>query len=182
MHCIRAAVACLALPLVGCGRLLTVEIDTEATTTIEGGTVLEAVVGDLGFGGFLAIDVTDNETLKNQGVEPGDLVAVALRALTLEAEDGDGDLAFIEEIEVFAEAPDLDAVQVAWADTFESGDALVAMNIPDVDLVDYATSAQMTLRSEARARRPTQTTRVRARATLEVQATVRGAARQAGAR
>ncbi|MBL8618149.1 MAG: hypothetical protein JNM72_21230 [Deltaproteobacteria bacterium] len=175
----RALPLLLALPAAGCSRLLTIEVEGQSSATIEGGTILEQLVGDLGFSSFLSMDITEEEELKNQGVEPGDLVRVELTALTLEVVEGDPDLRFIESLLVSAEAPELPTIAVAGADDFPEGEALVALDVMGVDLVDYATSAKMTLRTEAEARRPDQTSRLVARYTLEVEATVRGAAKQA---
>jgi hypothetical protein len=177
----RALPLLLALPAAGCSRLLTIEVEGQSSATIEGGTILEQLVGDLGFSSFLSMDITEEEELKNQGVEPGDLVRVELTALTLEVVEGDPDLRFIESLLVSAEAPELPTIAVAGADDFPEGEALVALDVMGVDLVDYATSAKMTLRTEAEARRPDQTSRLVARYTLEVEATVRGAAKQAKA-
>lgn len=172
----------LTLPLLlttGCSRLLTIEVEGESAATIEGGTILEQLVGDLGFASFLSMDITEEEELKNQGVEPGDLVRVELTALSLEVVDGDPDLRFIERLTVSAAAPDLPTVDVAAGGDFPAGEPMVELNVLGVDLVDYATSAKMTLSTEAEARRPDQTSRLVARYTLEVEATVRGAAKQA---
>ncbi len=175
----RALPLLLVLPAAGCSRLLTIEVQGESSATIEGGSILEQLVGDLGFAGFLSMDITEEEELQNQGVEPGDLVRVELTALSLEVVEGDPDLRFIERLLVSAEAPDLPTIAVAGADTFPEGEPRVALDVLGVDLVDYATSAEMTLRTDAEARRPDETSRLVARYTLEVEATVRGAAKQA---
>ena len=173
-----AALPLLLLGATGCSRLLTIEVEGESAATIDGGTILEQLVGDLGFSSFLSMDITEEEELQNQGVEPGDLVRVELTALTLEVVEGDPDLRFIDSLLVSAEAPGLPTIAVAGADDFPEGEALVALDVIGVDLVDYATSTQMTLRTDAEARRPDQTSRLVARYTLEVEATVRGAAKQ----
>lgn len=175
----RALPLLLALPAAGCSRLLTIEVQGESSATIEGGTILEQLVGDLGFASFLSMDITEEEELQNQGVEPGDLVRVELTALSLEVVEGDPDLRFIDSLLVSAEAPGLPTLAVAGADDFPEGEPKVDLDVIGVDLVDYATSAEMTLRTEAEARRPDQTSRLVARYTLEVEATVRGAAKQA---
>lgn len=175
----RALPLLLALPTAGCSRLLTIEVEGQSSATIEGGTILEQLVGDLGFASFLSMDITEEEELKNQGVEPGDLVRVELTELTLEVVEGDPDLRFIDSLLVSAEAPELPAIAVAGADEFPEGASLVALDLMGAELVDYATSTKMTLRTDAEARRPDQTSRLVARYTLEVEATVRGAAKQA---
>ena len=41
----------------GCSSLLTISIEETATTTVEGGTVLEDLLGDLGFEEFVTMDL-----------------------------------------------------------------------------------------------------------------------------
>ena len=71
----------MLLWLVGCSSLLTISIEESATTTVAGGTVLEDLLGDLGFDEFVTMDLTSSEELKNQGVEPGDIAESALTLL-----------------------------------------------------------------------------------------------------
>ena len=71
--------------LLGCAELLTIEIEQTAVTVVESGTLLEDLIGDLGFSGFVSMDLTDSEELANQGVEPGDITGAKLVLLQLTA-------------------------------------------------------------------------------------------------
>ena len=99
---------------IGCAAidsLLTIEISESSQVTVEQGTVLESLLGDLGFGDFISMDLTQSQELVNQGVEPGDIERVTLTLLELEAlEPNDADLRFIEQMEVSASAPEHEIV------------------------------------------------------------------------
>jgi len=165
----------ILLLLTGCASLLTVKIDGSATTLVEKGTLVEVLVGDLGFEELVRMDLTDEGELANQGVEPGDLVSVELIEFELEALSGSPDLAFIDRLGVTIEAPELPEVEIASQDEFPAGEALVEMELTGAELVDYAVSQALTLRTEVEAERPDQDTEVEARYVFRVQATLRGA-------
>ena len=59
---------CFAFALAACGGLDTFTIEQTAQTTVSGASILEQLAGDLGFGDLATFDVTENETLANQGV------------------------------------------------------------------------------------------------------------------
>ena len=168
----------LILLLPACGNLLTIDIEETSKTTIEQGTLLEDLIGDLGFGGFAQMDITDNQTLANQGVQPGDLESVKVVSLVLEAVDGDTDLSFIDALSFSATAPDVDTVVIGDQTDFPVGEAIVEMNLYDVDLVDHAVSESMTITTDVSAGRPTADTTVKATFTLRIKATVQGARNQ----
>lgn len=172
----------LWLTLLGCSKLLTVQIEGTATTEVEGASLLEDLIGDLGFDSLVSMDITEAEELANQGVEPGDLVSVRLVGFDLEITEGDPDLSFIDAMAVSVTAPDLDEVEIAVQDEFPEGQALVEMELLDVDMVDYAVSQSMTLTTSVEASRPSEDSVIEARYVLEVEATLQGAARQASNR
>lgn len=167
--------------LAGCkGTVLTrIDIDGAATTTVQGATLLEQLVGDLGFDDFVSMNLVESEELANQGVEPGDIEEARLVSFELEAVDPVGaDLSFIDEMTLTVESPDLDTVQVAAADAFPEGEALVAFAVSDVDLTDYIVSESMTLGTDVTGQRPDDTTTVEARYVIEVGVTLQGATRK----
>lgn len=165
-----------AVCLSGCGaQIATLHVEDSVTTTVEAGTLLESLVGDLGFGDWLNMDVTDSAELANQGVEPGDLREVRLEAFSLTASAPDGaDLAFLDTVALSVGAPDLDTVRIAHAGPFPAGQAQVDFTIDDVDLTPYAVSQSMTLTTEVTGRRPDVDTEVTAAYTLAVGVTTRG--------
>lgn len=164
----------------GCSSLLTIQIEDSATTTVQGASLLEDLIGDLGFEELVSMDITDNEELANQGVEPGDLVSVQLVAFDLEILDGDPDLSFIDTMTVSLSAPDLAEVDLAHQDDFPEGQPVVGMDLLAVEMVDYAVSQSMTLKTDVDAQRPDQDSVIEARYVLAIEATLRGAVKQAG--
>ena len=158
------------------GTLLSIDVDGEAETVVEQGTLLEDLVGDLGFGDFLDMDVTSASELQNQGVQPGDIQDVALTFFFLEATGPTGaDLAFLESVELFVASPDLPRVRVASALEFPEGEARVDFTVDDVDLTDYVVSQSLTLETEITGQRPSEDTTVRAAYRLSVGVTSQGA-------
>ena len=176
----------LPLALVGSflacrGATLThIEVGDSDRVTVEGGTLVEELLGDLGFEGFTQMNLVDAEELKNQGVEPGDISSAQLISFELEAiRPADGDLSFFESFEVRVEAPGLPAVQIARADDFPEGSAVVSFDVEDVDLTEYVVSESMTLTTDIVAGRPDDETVVKATYLLDVGVTLQGARKQA---
>lgn len=159
--------------------LFTLRIRDEATTTVPRGTVLEDLVGDLGFGEFLAMDLTQRQELRNQGVEPGDIAIAELTAFSLRAVGPDGaDLAFLESMSLYVEAPGLPEVLIASADDFPEGEAEVIFELTGEDLTPYVVSQSMTFTTEVRGSRPDVDTEVAASFEVEVGVTRQGACNQ----
>ena len=167
----------LCLMLFACGAtLLTIEIARETTTRVEGGTVLESLLGDFGLSDFIAMDFTSAQEIVNQGVEPGDINEVRLSLFQIEVTSPeDGDLSFIESLELFVEAPNLPRVRVAYQDVFPEGVMLVDFNFDDVDLTDYVISEALTLTTESTGTRPDSDRDLTIRFALDVAVTFQGA-------
>jgi hypothetical protein len=167
---------------IGCGAidsLLTIEISESSQVMVEQGTVLESLLGDLGFGDFVSMDLTESQALSNQGVEPGDIERVTLTVLELEAiEPEGGDLSFLESMTFYVSAPDVEEALLASSPGFPQGEALVVFDREDIDLTPYVVSESMTIGTDVTAQRPEQDTLVEARFTVEVQATVQGVKNQ----
>ena len=180
---VRAVLSPLASAIlwIGCdGSLITIPVEQRAETTVAAGTILEDLLGDMGFSDFLAMDIVQSEELQNQGVAPGDVQDVRLVALSLEAKSpGGSDLSFLSSVEFWVEAPDLPRARVASAIAFPEGQAHVAFTIDDLDLTDYATSQSMTLTTEVTGHRPDEDTLVEAVIELDVGVTAQGACRAA---
>jgi hypothetical protein len=162
----------------GCeGGLFTIHVEEEAETTVPAGSLLEQLLGDLGFEGFLDMDVTASEELRNQGVEPGDVQDVRLESFDLSTV-GQGDLAFIESLDVYVSAPDLDEVLVASVAGIPDGATYVALTVEDVDLTAYVVSRSMTFTTDITGHRPEEETTVKAEISLAVGVTGQGACHQ----
>lgn len=166
--------------LLACGSLTTIDVQQSASATVEQGTILESLLGDIGFSDFVSMDLTESQELQNQGVEPGDIQEVYLRELSLTVKSPDGgDLSFFNSMEVYVEGPGLPKQLVAWQDTFPEGEGKVSFELEDVDLTDYVVSESMTLSTEVDAHRPEETTEIKATFSVEVGVTAQGACNQA---
>ena len=161
------------------GGLFSIELEESAQTTIAGGTLLEDVLGDLGFEEFVTVDITASEELQNQGVQPGDIVNVTLTGFEMSVlEPADGDLSFFEEITVYVEANALPRVRIASLDTFPAGQQYVTFNLDEVDLTDYAVSQAMFIETEVTGRSPDEDTTIKADIIIDVGVTSQGACNQ----
>jgi len=58
----------LLIPLATCSGLDNFQITETSESTLSGATIFEQLIGDLGFGEWLNLDLTQNEKLANQGV------------------------------------------------------------------------------------------------------------------
>jgi hypothetical protein len=160
----------------GCqGRLFSISYGDADVTVVEAGTLLEDLLVDFGFEGFVSMDVVSSQELQNQGVSPGDINGVALVSLSLEALDGQGDLSFIDDLQVYVEGPGLPRARVASSGSFPDGQALVALDVEPIDLTDYVTSQQMTFTTEVSGRRPDADTTVEITFELDIGVTGQGA-------
>lgn len=156
--------------------LLTIEVRDVAETTVARGTLVEEFVGDMGFGDFVSMDVTSSSELQNQGVSDGDIRDVRLEEFRLAVVAPDGaDLDFLQEVELYVAAPDLDRVRVAIATDFGPGVTEVMFEIDDVDLTEYVISESMTLETEVTGNRPDEDTDLEAEYALSVGVTGQGA-------
>lgn len=163
------------LPSCRDGVLTTIQLDGEATTRIEGATILETLAGDLGFESFISMNLVESEELENQGVEPGDIRNARLAGFELEAvSPQDADLSFIDDMLIFVSSPDLAEQPIAGADAFPEGATRVAFEVEDVDLTDYIVSESLTIGTDVTGRRPEEATEVQARYRIEVGVTLQG--------
>lgn len=154
--------------------LLRIDLDDSVRTTVPAATPVEVVLGGLGFGDLVAMDLTEAEELRNQGVEPGDITTAFLMDFTLSVVSPEGeDLSFIDTMALYVEAPGLERKLVAEAADFEA--ASVSFDLTDVDLADYIVSESMTLSTEVDARRPSRETVLKADYVIEVGVTAQGA-------
>ena len=157
-----------------------IEVDGADRVTVAAGTVIEELLGDLGFEEFAQMNIVASEELQNQDVQPGDISSVLLVSFELEAEQPeDGDLSFFETFSVYVEAPGLEPVLVADAVEFPEGQPVVSFDVYDVDLTEYVVSESMTLSTDIVAGRPAEETVVKASYLLDVGVTLQGAKNRA---
>jgi hypothetical protein len=162
--------------LLGCG-LLRFEVTQEASTVVEGVGLLGGVLGALELGGLDDFDVTVEQELEDQDVEPGDLRSVRLTQLTL---TGDPELGFLSGLDVYVSADGLEEVLVATIDDVPDGQTTAELRLLDANLADAVIAGGMTFRLEASGEAPEVDTTVDAFVAVEVEATAKGACRAAG--
>lgn len=158
-----------------CDGLTSFNIDGSTTTEVPAGTLLEALVGDVGFSDLLNMDITENTEMQNQGVGPEDIREVRLTSFRLVVVEPNGaDLSFLQSMTLSVEAPDVAKVRVASADSFPEGVGTVDFDLDDVDLAPYAVSQSMTLTTDVNGRRPDEDTTIRAEYEMSIKATLKG--------
>lgn len=161
------------------GQLFNIRVDGDGTATVPRGTVVEELVGGIGFDEFLSMDLTEQQELQNQGVEPGDIARAEMIVFSLEAIDPEGaDLSFLESMSLYVEAPDLPRVLLASASDFPEGTARVEFDLTGEDIADHVVSQSMTFTTEVEGRRPDQATEVLATYAVRVGVTGQGACGQ----
>lgn len=177
MRLVSRASAFVVLTLLACGGLDIIDIEESSTTTVQGGNILQQLVGNLGFSSFTAMDITANEELKNQGVDRQDIDSVKLTALTLKiVSPASGvDFTFLDSIEFYVEAPGLPLQLIARGGSFQPGLRTVGLDVEDVDLADYAASGTMSITTNASGNQPSEDTTIEATVKLEVDVNVDGA-------
>ena len=169
------------LTLITCGdQIDNFTITEEASTTVSRASVLESLaevlLGDLGFGNFLNIDLVQNETLANQGVERHQIDSVKIDSLILEiTEPASGqDFEFLEEIEFFVQADGLESRRIASGGPFASGLERVGLNVDDVELAPYVTADSMDITTRVTGRRPQRETTIKGTMELGVDVSLTG--------
>lgn len=162
--------------LLGCDVALTdIAIAGQSQTTVQAGTVVEDLLGDMGFDEFSRMDLTQAEELQNQGVAPGDIASAALTSFVLSAQSGEPDLAFVESMRLAVAAPGLNELDLAWGDTFPEGEPVVEFQVTGTDITDHLVSESMTLTTDVTAHRPATDTVIQADWTVVVGVTTQGA-------
>ncbi len=174
----RSSLIVFFLPIaITCGGLDNFLIEEQSRAVIQRGSVLEQFVGAAGFDDFATVDITQNQSLANQGVERHQIDSVKILFVTMTVVDPAGqDFSFIDSMEFFVEAPGLPKVSIATGGPFAADATTVELTIPDTELADYAASESMNITTQARGRRPEQDTTIDANIMLDVDVNVEGAA------
>jgi hypothetical protein len=166
----------LLIGLITCGGLTHITVSQTASATIPGASLLESLVGDVGFGGFANFDITQSQELKNQGVKREQIDSVKIQSLTLEitAPPSGQDFTFLESIAFFVDAPGQPQKQVAHGGPFTAGATSISMTIDDVELAPYATATSMTFTSKVTGKKPKTETVVLAKVILGADVNIGG--------
>lgn len=172
----RVAFASIAVSLAMCSSLDTISISETSQSTIPQGSVLEQFVGDLGFGEFFEMDLSQNQELRNQGVEKHQIDSVYLTSLELTiTTPQDADFTFIDTLEFYVESEGLPRQRIAYGGPFDVGVNTVSLSLDDVDLANYVAAATMQVTTEAEGRRPAEDTTISAALGFAVDVNVGGA-------
>ena len=166
----------LFIILTGCGGLTRFTVTQSATATIPGATLLEMLVGDVGFGSLVSFDITQSQELKNQGVKREQINSVKLQTLTLDITSpmSGQDFTFLDSIRFVVDAAGQPQKQVAHGGPFAQGAKSISLTIDDVELAPYATAPSMTFSTAVKGRRPASETKITAKVVLGVDVNVAG--------
>jgi len=122
------------------------------------------------------LEIVIAEIEDTQGIGREDISAAELTWMTIEVLDPpEGDFAFVERIEIFAESPGLGRVRVAHTDGAPGGVRVIELDTDGVDLRDYIAAPHVTLTAVFDGTSPATNVHVGATANLNIGATVRGA-------
>jgi hypothetical protein len=172
---ISVGIALLALVLWGGCSGLHVDVEQTGRTVIPAGSVVQELLGGVGFGQFSDMDITHDEAIENQGIEPGDIDEARVTEFRLDAADPPGaDLSFIDDMQIYVEAPDLPRVLVASQSDFPEGADSVSFDLEDVDLTEYVVSQSLTITTEVSGRSPDAETTIDAMVEMRVGVTQQG--------
>jgi hypothetical protein len=162
--------------LVTCGGLTRVSATQTATATIPGGSLLDVVTGDLGFGNLGNFDISQSQEFKNQGIKREQINSVKLKSLTLTiTSPANGqDFTFLQSLAFFVEAPGVEKKEIARGGPFTAGAKEVSLTLLDVELAPYATATSMTFTTTANGKKPGSTTTVEAKVILDADVNVAG--------
>lgn len=153
-----------------------INIKESAETKVDGASIFERFVGDMGFGDFINMDLSQNSELKNQGISKDQIDSVKLSdfTLTITAPESGQDFSFLESLIFSVEAADLPRAKVAEGGPFADGATSVTLNVQDLELAPYVSAAKMDITSEVTGRRPNNTTTIRADLGFRVNVSVLG--------
>ena len=169
-----------ALPLllgtITCAPLDVISVEETSTTIVPRASIFEQLIGDLGFGSFLNINIVDNTQLKNQGVKRHQIDSVYAAALTLviTSPPSGQDFSFIDSLQFYVTAENRPTMRIASGSNFPAGAKELELDLDSVDLAPYALAESMTITSEVQGRRPLEETRIDAKILLAIDLNIGG--------
>lgn len=169
-----------ALPLllgtITCAPLDVISLEESSTTTVPKASIFEQLIGDLGFGGFINIDLVDNTQLQNQGVERHQIDSVYATSftLTITQPTSGQDFSFVDSLQFFVNAENLPKMRIASGSNFPIGAKELELNLDPLDLAPYAAAESMTITSDVEGRRPMEETDIEATILLEIDLNIGG--------
>lgn len=137
-------------------------------------TPLEAeIVSDL-------LGMSDGSGVGSTDIQPGDIAEAHADELSLSMLQATGDLSFLDSIEIYVEAPDMDPVLVASGSDQLLGRGPVELDLEDVDLAPFIETGSPTFPAMTSGEAPTQDTTLQLEWTMTLGITAQGLADAAG--
>lgn len=163
--------AAFAFP--ACGGLDTFDVDVQGTAQIPGSPLSGIISGPLEIPGLTTFKFADVKEFKDNDVDPSDVDSVKLTKLTFTVTaPQDGNLDFLDEVDVYAEAPGLPKVKIAEKHPVPDGVQKVSLKMTGVQLKKYVSADEMKITTEVVGRAPKSDTTLRAKATFEIDAAI----------
>lgn len=171
-----ALATCLAL--CGCSSLLSFDVDSSGTATIQGsptGGLLGNALGS--FSGFSNFNVSQSQSFKNENTNKDHITECRVTKFTLKvtspvAPAAGADLSFLTAINFTISAPNLPDQHIAGSTHFPAGQASVGLLLDDVDIARYCKSDSFSIKTDATGHAPSQDTQVEADLTLNIHASL----------
>lgn len=153
----------------GCG-LDRVDVEVEEETAVEGASLPEQVLGDVGFAGLGDFDITETQTFRNQGYTEEDIDSVYTKSFELTVVDPpEGNFDFLNNVQFTAKSEGLPDVDIAWRDPIPEGVSTVELKVdPNADLQPYVVAPEMSIETSANGHRPPEETTIEARLVFDV--------------
>ncbi len=142
-----------ALALTGCGAFDDFEVELKDSITVPGSGLGLNVFSPLPYdGGLTGMQLSQNQSFQNQGVEPGDVDAIFVKSITLE--DGEPGLKnfknVLDSVVLFVEAPNVERKELARGSSFPDAATVELMVQSTLNLKPYAEASAMTISAEVK--------------------------------
>jgi hypothetical protein len=162
------------LCLCGCDPQISFDVPVQSDAQVSGGTLLEQLVGGLGFGSLASFDLAQTAEFQNNDVRREQVVSTRLKSLKMTVlQPASVTFDFLDRILFRMGGPGLETKDVARK---EEPGTVREMNLDlfDVELAPYVKADSMSLTTDVSGRRPNEDATVRAEAVFVVTARVFG--------
>lgn len=174
----RLGLLAALLLLNSCSSLLSFDVDSTGTATIQHGPPGTGLIGGAlpGFNGFDNFNVSQTQAFKNNNTNKDHISSCRLTKLRLTvtspAASPGNDLSFLTSIQFYISAPNLPEQRIASSSALPAGQSVVDLAIDDVDIASYAKADSFSITTKATGHAPAQDTTVRADLTLNIHASL----------
>jgi hypothetical protein len=158
--------------LCGCG-ILSFDVNSKGTTTVQGSAIGAVLPGLSSFGGFDNFDISQQAGFDNNDTRKDHITSTRLTKLTVKVVSPSGqDLSFFTSLKftISASKPQLPAIEIAHRESFPAGATSVDLTIDDVDIAAYAKADNFAITTQASGHAPTQDTTIEADLSLNIHA------------